>query len=568
MIPTYSVDAHLAALFEGSALAHNFVPVGVRDHKVIALCLDAAALQETATLFGINMVPEVVDSETFTYYSNALSGLLKSRDRLTVPTKESLARVPWDDVRELIVLPLYEHDGALYCLYHRCDDASIHTLSGRFKASVAVIKATPEAITQALRGVQPPNASTAPTLAFEQIFMDALRRAAAMQADDIVFDHRGSKGGEVIVHADLLPHVIRTLSEDDLRGVIRAALSAASIPSSDLSNPHTGRIELRLANRTEHCRLIYLPTHNALGTVSIRFTSREERFPALESLNLPRSTHDRLMNLALGEPGLIVASGAPGSGKTTLVYALQSARARAQGSRSARSFEGPVEGRRLWLAQTSIGELGGGLELKDLTPYLLGVPTDSVFVGQILTPEDAESVVRLSYSNIPTFTTLHASSSPHACWRLFNVGVNPADLSQIVRAILHQRRIRRLCECKVPAPESAARDVWREHISALDATYFAPQRIDAVFFEPRAQGCLRCRQTGYFGTVVAYELLEATSGVRDAIERKASTSDLMQADPGYAPVWVDIARLLLAGEIGVSDAIFAATPTGLWRADS
>lgn len=565
MISTYAVDPHLAALYRGAAIEHKFVPVGVRDHRVIALCLDAKRLKETAALFGIEMLAEIVDEETLSHYTSALSDLLKRPDHVAVPTTESLARVSWDDVREYIVLPLYEQSGALYCLYHRCDDESLHTLAGRFKTNVVVIKATPEAITQALRGVTPPNAATAPTLAFEQIFMDSLRRAAAMQADDIVFDHRGDQGGEVIVHADLLPHVIRTLSEDDLRGVIRAALSAANIPSSDLMAPHTGRIELRLANRTEHCRLIYLPTHNTLGTVSVRFTSREERFPNLTALGLQQSIYDRLVRIVLGEPGLIAATGAPGSGKTTLVYALQLLRAQLQGSRSARSFEGPVESRRRWLTQTSIGELGGGLELNDLAPYLLGVPTDSVFLGQVLTPDDAEAVVRLAYSSIPTFTTFHASSSPHACWRLFNLAVNPADLSQIARAILHQRRIRRLCGCKIPARASSTCDTWREYIGILDSTYFAPERIDAPFFEARENGCLRCQHTGFVGTVVAYELLEATTGVRAAIERKASTSEIITADPGYAPVWVDVARLLLAGQISVSDALLTATPSGDWR---
>ncbi len=572
MIATYRIDPYLVALFGSATTSYKFIPVGVRDQRVIALCRDANALQATATTFGIDMIAEVVDEDTFSQYEAELATFLKRNevDKVVVPTKDSLARVPWDDVREMIVLPLYEHNGRLFCLYHRYDDESARELSARFKASVSIIKARPEAITKALARIPQPNDKTAPALAYEQIFKDALRRGVSLHADDVVFDHRGAQGGEIIAHTDLQPHVLRTLSEDDLRGVIRAALSDAKIPSSELTKPHTGHIVLPLANRTEYCRLIYLPTHGSLGTLSIRFAAREDRFPTLDSLGMPRAMSERLLRLALGEPGLIISTGQPSSGKTTLVYALQHARAQAQHSRSARSFEAPVESRRPWLAQTSVGELGGGLTLSDLAPYLLGVPTDSVFLGQVLTPEDALALVRLAYSNIPTFTTFHASSAPHACWRLFTFGVSPADLAQIVRVILHQRRIKRLCSCKIPAEAltprpSLAIATWTEHIATLDSTYFAPHRQDATMYEPRPDGCTRCNNTGYFGTIVAYEFLEASRAVREAIERRASTTELMRVEPSYAPVWVDVARLLLAGEIGVTDALVTATPSGAWR---
>lgn len=116
------------------------------------------------------------------------------------------------------------------------------------------------------------------------------------------------------------------------------------------------------------------------------------------------------------------------------------------------------------------------------------------------------------------FSTLHTNDAPSAVTRLTDMGVEHYLVCSSVVAVLAQRLVRVLCaECKLPysvAGEELRKQGWPIEEGAITLW--------------RAQGCLRCGQTGYQGRVGIFEFMEMDDDVRQEIMRRADANVLRE----------------------------------------
>jgi general secretion pathway protein E len=102
-----------------------------------------------------------------------------------------------------------------------------------------------------------------------------------------------------------------------------------------------------------------------------------------------------------------------------------------------------------------------------------------------------------------------------------DLGVPPFLLAQSLLGVMAQRLLRRVCE-KCAQPTSLTPD----QLAALKA----PLPLLPGGVELRAgAGCVRCRNTGFYGRVGVFEMLPATEAVRQLIAQGAAAPELYRA---------------------------------------
>ena len=150
-------------------------------------------------------------------------------------------------------------------------------------------------------------------------------------------------------------------------------------------------------------------------------------------------------------------------------------------------------------------------------------------VGEIRDAETARLAVQASLTGHLVLSTLHTNDAVGAMARLLDMGIEFYLLNAVVRAVLAQRLVRRLCpSCKEPADD----------VSAAEALGLSGEALKGV---NRAVGCHVCNGSGYHGRLPLTELLVLNREIRDAIAEGApvDTLAMLAADAGMTTMLED-----------------------------
>jgi general secretion pathway protein E len=120
------------------------------------------------------------------------------------------------------------------------------------------------------------------------------------------------------------------------------------------------------------------------------------------------------------------------------------------------------------------------------------------------------------------FSTVHTRNAAGAITRLVELGVEPFLLSSVLRGVMAQRLIRRICtRCAV---EGA---LTPEQINTLGLKV-PVERRDRLRVR-WGEGCVDCRHTGLYGRVGVFEMLDVGRRVRTLINEGKDASDIANA---------------------------------------
>jgi general secretion pathway protein E len=140
-------------------------------------------------------------------------------------------------------------------------------------------------------------------------------------------------------------------------------------------------------------------------------------------------------------------------------------------------------------------------------------------VGEMRDAETAHIGVHASLTGHLVLTTLHTNTAAGAVTRLIDMGVESFLLASSIRAIIGQRLVRMLCEhCKKPNALTAAEIEKDSRYAALGFG------VGDVVCQP--VGCDWCGGSGFRGRKGAFEVLEITPRVRQAIGPKTDANEL------------------------------------------
>ena len=259
--------------------------------------------------------------------------------------------------------------------------------------------------------------------------------------------------------------------------------------------PQEGR--LRDGHENLDMRISTFPTLRGERAVVRLFAKNDEHFH-LSDLGLSKEIESDWQQHLHGTSGALLICGAAGSGKTTSAYAsLRQIANDSSGGRSIVTIEDPIEVEISGVAQSQVNATSGFTMTTGLRSLLRQDP-EVIFVGEVRDPDAAKITFQAALTGQLAISTFHANSAAAAISRLADMNIEPYVLCSGIRAILHQRLVRRLCDaCKSPIEQPA------------DLAGWDVARRDSVF---RHVGCKDCHGTGYRGRILLAELLVTQQG--------------------------------------------------------
>jgi general secretion pathway protein E len=262
--------------------------------------------------------------------------------------------------------------------------------------------------------------------------------------------------------------------------------------------PQDGRVTLEIEGLRLDVRVSIVPIARGESIV-LRLFNREDRALALEALGFDEEQVALLRRWTALPHGLVVVTGPTGSGKSTTLSSML--RIMRTGERKIVTIEDPIEHVLDGVDQIQTDERIG-LTFGALLRRVLRQDPDVIMVGEIRDEETAELACRAALTGHLVLTTLHTVDSAGVVTRLRNMGIPPYVTASVLRGVLAQRLLRRVCEaCE-------------------------------------GRGCARCEGTGYHGRFAVGEMVQADDGIASLIQEGASEALIRDAmaKRGIAPL--------------------------------
>lgn len=276
--------------------------------------------------------------------------------------------------------------------------------------------------------------------------------------------------------------------------------------------PQDGRVSLKIGGYALDVRISTLPSQYGERVV-LRLLDRGQTRLGIPALGLSDADRERFERMISSPEGLVLVTGPTGSGKTTTLYAaLQQLNDRA---RNILTVEDPIEYAMDGVGQMQV-EAKTGLTFARGLRALLRQDPDVIMVGEIRDAETARIAVESAMTGHLVLSTLHTNTAIGAVSRLLDMGVERYLLAPMLRGLVAQRLVRRLCQdCREPQP-----------LSARDAAFLGnalPEGAPAW----HAPGCAACAHEGYRGRLPIYEVVAASTRLETMIHEGASEADLI-----------------------------------------
>jgi type IV pilus assembly protein PilB len=248
--------------------------------------------------------------------------------------------------------------------------------------------------------------------------------------------------------------------------------------------------------------------------VVIRIIDNRSAIVPLEKIGFAGELLTRWKQLITCSNGIVLVTGPTGSGKSTTLYSVLSQLASDELNIS--TVENPVEVNLAGINQFQVNEKAGFTFAVALRSLLRQDP-DILMVGEVRDHETATIATQAALTGHVVFSTLHTNDSVSAVTRLVNMGIEPYLVAAVLRGVLAQRLVRKICpHCKEAyAPDEASRS----------AVELAAGECKELF---RGAGCSRCNGKGYAGRLGIFELFVPADTMLEAIAQGFNLHELRE----------------------------------------
>jgi type IV pilus assembly protein PilB len=294
--------------------------------------------------------------------------------------------------------------------------------------------------------------------------------------------------------------------------------------------PQDGRIVLTLDGREIDFRISTLPIGVNKEKVVLRILDTSNSIVSLKELGFNSHTLNLIKKNIKKTNGIILSTGPTGSGKTTTLYSIINILNREGVNIS--TLEDPVEYQIKGINQSQIRPKIGYSFATGLRSLVRQDP-DIIMVGEIRDDETAELSVHAGLTGHLVLSTLHTNDALGTIFRLLDMKVEPILLASILRVVLAQRLVRKICHyCRKelnPEERKIVIEKAKEELSDLKTERILKEVPDLKdinnfdnlkLYEP--VGCPRCQETGYLGRTVIGEAIEVDEDLRSIIINKRS----------------------------------------------
>jgi len=286
-------------------------------------------------------------------------------------------------------------------------------------------------------------------------------------------------------------------------------LAGMNITESRL--PQDGAIKSVIQGKDLDLRVSALPASFGEKIV-IRILDYSMSLQGIEYLGFTNENYNIIMDLLESPNGIILITGATGSGKSTTVYSMLQRLNKEE--TNIITVEDPVEMSIEGLNQVQVNsEIG--LDFAAVLRSILRQDPNVILIGEIRDSETAQIAVRASITGHLVLSTLHTNNSLTTIERLIDMDVERYLLSSSLKGIISQTLAKKLCQnCRIQRPANETEKTMFKKILGTDIEY--------IYEAGRCEHC----HNGYTGRIALQEVLKISDRIRDAINKNVERDKL------------------------------------------
>lgn len=286
-------------------------------------------------------------------------------------------------------------------------------------------------------------------------------------------------------------------------------LAGMNITESRL--PQDGAIKSVIEGKDLDLRVSALPTSFGEKIV-IRILDYSMSLQGIEYLGFTNDNYKIIMEMLNSPNGIILITGATGSGKSTTVYSMLQKLNKEESNII--TVEDPVEMSIEGLNQVQVNsEIG--LDFAAVLRSILRQDPNIILIGEIRDSETAKIAVRASITGHLVLSTLHTNNSLTTIERLVDMDVERYLLSSSLKGIISQTLAKKLCpSCRIQRPANDTEKILFKKALGID--------IETIYEAGRCEHC----HNGYTGRIALQEVLMINDEIRDAINRNIDREEL------------------------------------------
>lgn len=341
-----------------------------------------------------------------------------------------------------------------------------------------------------------------------RIILDSVKAGAS----DIHFDHT-ENCLKVRIRIDGILNDYADIPNEVKQNVVTRIKILSGMNITETRLPQDGAIKTELGGMDLDMRVSSLPTKKGEKIV-IRILDYSRSMKGLEYLYFSEENYKKILKIISAPNGIILVTGATGSGKSTTVYSILQ-KLNVKGTNLI-TVEDPVEMEIEGINQVQVNS-DIGLDFATVLRSILRQDPNIIMIGEIRDTETAQIAVRASITGHLVLSTLHTNNSLTTIERLIDMEVERYLLASALSGIVSQKLARKLCDkCKKLRDTTPyEKQLFRNYLGL---------EVNKIY---ESTGCPEC-SAGYRGRIALQEVLVISPEIRDAISAKVPKSKLRE----------------------------------------
>ncbi len=263
--------------------------------------------------------------------------------------------------------------------------------------------------------------------------------------------------------------------------------------------PQNGRFSKNIKDEDYDFRVSILPIISGESIV-IRVLDNKKALLNLDEVGFCKDLYDAIVKNINYTQGMILITGATGSGKTTTMYSILNKLDKKK--KKIITIEDPIEYNIDGIMQVPINE-EIGLSYEVVLKNILRQDPDVIMIGEIRDIHSLKIAIQAALTGHLVIATLHTNNAIKTINRLLDLEAKPYLIASVLRLIISQKLVRVLCgTCK-------------EKITYDQKEIYLPK------------GCKKCNFTGYDGRTIVTEHFEFDDTISKMILQSSDITEIV-----------------------------------------